>query len=231
VTTVVITGGNRGLGLALAKQHLDQGDTVIGGCRNPSTATELRDAGADVLQLDTGSSASISAFGAAIGDKPIDVLYNNAGIDARAVGAEDGARGALAITEAQFRAVMDVNVLGPLLMVQALAANLEAAGGTIVNVSSQVGSIEVAKGTGRDVSYTSSKAALNMVTLKQSQVLRPLGVTVVSLHPGWVRSDMGGPGADMDPAESAAGIVTLVDKLTLDQTGSFYQWDGTIHPW
>ena len=70
-----------------------------------------------------------------------------------------------------------------------------------------------------------------MVTLKQSQVLRPLGVTVVSLHPGWVRSDMGGPGADMDPAESAAGIVTLVDKLTLDQTGSFYQWDGTIHPW
>jgi NAD(P)-dependent dehydrogenase (short-subunit alcohol dehydrogenase family) len=231
VTTVVITGANRGLGLALAKQHLSQGDTVIGGCRNPSAATELRDAGATVLPLDTGSSDSISAFGAAIGDRPVDVLYNNAGIDARAAGADDGARGALEITEAQFRAVMDVNVLGPVLMVQALAVNLEAAGGKVVNVSSQVGSIEVAQTTGRDISYTSSKAALNMVTVKQSQVLRALGVSVIALHPGWVRSDMGGPSATLDPAESAAGIADLVDKLTLDHTGSFYQWDGTTHIW
>ena len=231
MTTVVITGANRGLGLAIAKQHLSQGDTVIGGCRNPSAASDLRDAGAEVLQLDTGSADSIAAFGAAIGDRAVDVLYNNAGIDARAVGAQDGARGALEITEAQFRSVMDVNVVGPLLMVQALASNLEAAGGLVVNVSSQVGSIEVAKGTGRDVSYTSSKAALNMVTLKQSQVLGPLGVTVISLHPGWVRSEMGGERADLDPAESAAGIVALVGKLTIDNTGSFYKWDGTIHPW
>jgi NAD(P)-dependent dehydrogenase (short-subunit alcohol dehydrogenase family) len=231
VTTVVITGANRGLGLALAMQHLSQGDTVIGGCRNSTAATELRAAGAEVQSLDTGSSESIAAFAAAIGDRPVDLLYNNAGIDARAVGAEDGARGALDITEAQFRAVMDVNVLGPVLMVQALASNLEAAGGTIVNVSSQVGSIEVAQRTGRDISYTSSKAALNMVTLKQSQVLRPLGVTVIALHPGWVRSDMGGPSATLDPTESATGIAALVDKVTIDDTGSFYQWDGTLHPW
>ena len=70
-----------------------------------------------------------------------------------------------------------------------------------------------------------------MVTLKQSQVLRPLGVSVISLHPGWVRSEMGGSGADLDPAESAAGIVALVDKLTIDDTGSFFKWDGTIHQW
>ena len=231
MTTVVITGANRGLGLALAKQHLSQGDVVIGGCRNPSAATELRDAGAEVLQLDIGSGESIAAFGAAVGDRPVDVLYNNAGIDARAAGADDGARGALDITEEQFRAVMDVNVLGPVLMVQALASNLEVAGGKIVNVSSQVGSIEVAQTTGRDVSYTSSKAALNMVTLKQSQVLSPLGISVISLHPGWVRSEMGGPRATLDPAVSATGIAALVDTLTIDQTGSFYQWDGSIHPW
>jgi len=231
VTTVVITGANRGLGLALAKQHLGQGDTVIGGCRNPAAAAELSEAGAEVHQLDTGSGDSIAAFGASVGDRPVNVLYNNAGIDARAVGAEDGSRGALDITEAQFRAVMDVNVIGPLLMVQALASNLEAAGGIIVNVSSQVGSIEVAKGTGRDISYTSSKAALNMVTLKQSQVLRSLGITVISLHPGWLRSEMGGSSADLDHAESAAGIVTLVDKLTIDHTGSFYKWDGSVHIW
>jgi NAD(P)-dependent dehydrogenase (short-subunit alcohol dehydrogenase family) len=231
VSTVVITGAGRGLGLALARQHLAQGATVIGGCRNPSTAQELVSAGAEVLPLDTASGESIAAFGTAMGDRPVDVLYNNAGIDARAVGAEDGARSALDITEQQFRAVMDVNVLGPLLMVQALVGNLRAANGTIVNVSSQVGSIEVAQRTGRDVSYNSSKAALNMLTLKQSQVLRPLGVTVIAIHPGWVRSDMGGSGADLDPAESAAGIVKLVDNLTLDQTGSFFQWDGSIHPW
>ncbi len=231
MTTVLITGANRGLGLALAKQHLAQGDIVIGGCRNPGAATELVDAGAEVHQLDTGSGQSIASFAAAIGDRAVDVLYNNAGIDARAVGAEDGARGALDITEAQFRAVMDVNVLGPVLMVQALAPNVEAAGGVIVNVSSQVGSIEVAKRTGRDISYTSSKAALNMLTLKQSQVLRADDVTVIALHPGWVRSDMGGSGADMDPSESATAIVELVGKLTLDHTGSFYQWDGQIHAW
>ena len=231
MTTVVITGANRGLGLALAKKHLAHGATVIGGCRNPAGAHELTSAGAEVLPLDTGSGESIAAFGKAMGDRAVDVLYNNAGIDARAVGAADGARSALDITEEQFRAVVEVNVLGPLLMVQALIDNLRPAKGTIVNVSSQVGSIEVAHRIGRDVSYNSSKAALNMLTLKQSQVLRADGVTVIAVHPGWVRSDMGGPTASLDPAESAAGIVTLVDKLTIDDTGNFFQWDGSIHPW
>jgi NAD(P)-dependent dehydrogenase (short-subunit alcohol dehydrogenase family) len=231
VTTVVITGANRGLGLALAKEHLAQGATVIGGCRNPAGAEELLLAGAEVHHLDTGSGASIAEFASAVGDRPVDLLYNNAGIDAKAVGAEDGARGALDLTEAQFRAVLDVNLFGPLLMVQALAGNLRAAGGRIVNISSQVGSIEVAQNIGRDASYTTSKAALNMLTLKQSQVLKPDGVTVIAVHPGWVRSDMGGPSATLDPAESAAGIAKLAGNLTLAQTGSFLQWDGSIHPW
>jgi NAD(P)-dependent dehydrogenase (short-subunit alcohol dehydrogenase family) len=231
VTIVVITGANRGLGLALAQQHAEAGATVIGGCRNPTAAIELSRTGAEVHPLDTGSSDSIAAFAKAIGDRPVDVLYNNAGIDARAVGAEDGARGALDLTEQQFRSVLDVNVLGPWLMVKALADNLRAAGGKVVNVSSQVGSIEVAQNTGRDISYTTSKAALNMVTLKESQVLRSQGVTVISLHPGWIRSDMGGPSATLDPSMSAASITKLVDGLSIEQTGSFLQWDGSIHPW
>ncbi|MEP7203682.1 MAG: SDR family oxidoreductase [Ilumatobacteraceae bacterium] len=231
MTTVVITGANRGLGLALAKQHLADGATVIGGCRNPARADELVAAGAEVHVLDTGSGLSISEFGNAIGDRAVDLLYNNAGIDAKAVGADDDARGALELSEAQFRAVIDVNLFGPLLMVQALADNLRAVNGKIVNVSSQVGSIEVAHHIGRDAAYTTSKAALNMLTLKQSQVLRADGVSVIALHPGWVRSDMGGPSATLDPADAAAEIVGLVDKLTIEQTGSFFQWDGSIHPW
>ena len=231
MTTVVITGANRGLGLALAKRYRALGATVIGGCRKPDAAVDLAAAGAEVHPLDTGSGASIAAFGAAVGDRPVDVLFNNAGIDATAVGADDGARGALDLTEAQFRSVIDVNLLGPLLMVQALADNLRAARGKVINVSSQVGSFEVAPRIGRDASYASSKAALNMLSLKQSQVLQPDGVSVIALHPGWVRSDMGGPRATLEPADAASSIASVVDGLTIDQTGSFLQWDGSVHPW
>ena len=231
MTNVVVTGANRGLGLALARLYAAQGATVIGGCRNPLAADQLRDAGAEVHQLDTGSGESVASFAAEIGDRPVDLLFNNAGIDARAVGAEEGARSALELSEAQFRSVMDVNVMGPFLLVKALATNLGAAGGTVVNVSSQVGSIEVAHRIGSDASYTTSKAALNMLTLKQSQALRPAGVTVIALHPGWVRSDMGGPRATLEPADAAASIVGVVAHLTIEHTGSFLQWDGTVHPW
>jgi NAD(P)-dependent dehydrogenase (short-subunit alcohol dehydrogenase family) len=231
VTTVVITGANRGLGLALAKHYIAQGATVIGGCRNPATADGLNEAGAEVHQLDTSSGTSIAAFGDAVGERPVDLLYNNAGIDARAVGAAESARGALDLTEAQFRSVMDVNVLGPMLMVQAVAANLCAVGGKVINISSQVGSIEVAHRIGSDIAYTTSKAALNMLSLKQSQVLRSQGVCVIALHPGWLRSDMGGSRADMEPADAAASIAKVVDHVTIDQTGSFLRWDGSTHPW
>ncbi len=126
---------------------------------------------------------------------------------------------------------MDVNVVGPMLLVQLLAANVRAVEGKIANISSQVGSFVVAQRIGRDVSYTASKAALNMVTLKQSQVFRADGVTVICMHPGWVRSDMGGHGADLEPAAAAAAIAGVLKSVTIEHTGSFLNWDGTIHPW
>jgi NAD(P)-dependent dehydrogenase (short-subunit alcohol dehydrogenase family) len=230
VTTVVISGANRGLGLALAKQYMALGATVIGGCRNPAAADALHDAGAEVHRLDTSSGQSIAAFAREVGDRPVDLLYNNAGIDSRAAGAAESARGALDVTEAQFRSVMDVNVLGPMLMVQAFADNLCAVGGKVINVSSQVGSLEVAHRIGSDIAYGTSKAALNMLSLKQSQALRPKGVTVIALHPGWLRSDMGGARADMEPADAATSIAKVVDHVTIDQTGSFLRWDGSSHP-
>lgn len=231
MTTVVITGANRGLGLALAQHYITSGADVVGGCRTPADAHALRAAGAEVHPLNTSSGDSIAAFAAAVGDRPVDLLYNNAGIDARAAGAADGARGALDLTAEQFEAVMNVNVVGPMLLVQALARNLRAAQGKVVNISSQVGSFEVAQRMGRDVSYAASKVALNMLSLKQAQALRPDGVIVVAIHPGWVRSDMGGPGADLEPSEAAAGVAGVVDAVTIDQSGSFLRWDGSIHPW
>jgi NAD(P)-dependent dehydrogenase (short-subunit alcohol dehydrogenase family) len=231
VTTVVITGANRGLGLALAQQYRSIGAHVIGGCRRPDDAHALRDCGAEIHALDTSSDASIVSFAAAIGERPVDVLINNAGIDARAVGADDDARGALDITAEQFLAVFSVNLVGPMRLVQCLAENLRTAHGIVANISAQVGSMEVAQRIGRDVSYNSSKAALNMLTIKQSQAFRADGVIVVCMHPGWVRSDMGGEGADIEPSEAASGIARALDKLTIDDTGSFLRWDGSVHPW
>ena len=105
MTTVVITGANRGLGLAVAQHYVGVGAHVIGGCRRPDEAHALRATGAELQQLDTASEASMDTFAATIGDRPVDLLYNNAGIDAKAVGADDGARGALDITTEQFMAL------------------------------------------------------------------------------------------------------------------------------
>jgi NAD(P)-dependent dehydrogenase (short-subunit alcohol dehydrogenase family) len=184
-----------------------------------------------VLGFDAADDAAMVAFAAAIGDRPVDVLINNAGLDARAFGVADGARGPLDISRGNFLGVLAVNVVGPLRMVQLLVENLRAAKGTVVNISSQVGSFEVAQRIGRDVAYATSKTALNMVTLKQAQALRGDGVVVVAMHPGWVRTDMGGGGADIEPAEAAAGIARVVDTVGLDQSGSFLRWDGSVHPW
>jgi NAD(P)-dependent dehydrogenase (short-subunit alcohol dehydrogenase family) len=231
MTTIVITGANRGLGLALARQYAGDGAHVIAGCRHPDDADALRATGAEVHPLDMSSDESIDAFAAEVGDRPVDQLINNAGIDAKALGADDGERGPLDITSEQMRGVMNVNVVGPVHLVQVLAANVRAAHGKIANISSQVGSLVVAQRIGRDVSYNASKAALNMVTVKQSQVFKPDGVTVICIHPGWVRSDMGGRGADIEPSEAAASIAGVLNAVTIEHTGSFLNWDGTIHPW
>jgi NAD(P)-dependent dehydrogenase (short-subunit alcohol dehydrogenase family) len=229
--TVVITGAARGLGLSLARAYRAQGDVVIGGCRRPETADLLRSLGAEAVQLDTADAASIASFAQAVGQRPVDILINCAGIDARDSGATEAARSALDLTGEQFDRVMRVNVTGPLLVVQALAAGLRAAKGKLINISSQIGSMEVAQTMGRDVAYAASKAALNMVTIKQSQVLSPSGVTVIAMHPGWLKTAMGGAAAALDPDETAPLIVATIESLTIADTARFLRWDGTTHPW
>ncbi len=231
MSTVLITGANRGLGLELTRAYRSAGHTVIGACRAPSSAADLRATGAEVCALDMSDMGSITALAASLKGRSIDVLYNSAGVDTRAFGATDATRAALTITPEDFESVMRVNVTGPLALVQAMTPGLQAAKGTVVNISSQIGSMEVAKKMGRDIAYATSKAALNMVTLKQSQALVDDGVTVIAMHPGWLKTEMGGSSADLEPAEAAGQIMTNVSALTIADTGRFIRWDGTTHPW
>ncbi len=223
---VVITGGKSGLGLELAKAYEAAGHHVIVGCRNAAVAPV-----GEAYELDMASESSIAAFAAHLGDRPIDVLINNAGIDGRNVGATDGHREALTISSATFTAVMEVNVNGPLLLTQHLAPNLRATKGKVLNISSQIASMEVAQTMGRDISYAASKAAFNMVSIKLAQALKPDGVTVVMMHPGWLRTAMGGPSAAVEPEVAAAEIMATINGLTLDDTSTFIRSDGSLHPW
>lgn len=228
---VVITGANRGVGLALTEAWRAKGAHVIAGCRTPASATALAATGAEIHAFDQASEASIAAFAAAIGDRQVDVLVNCAGIDATALGAPDGERTVLQLSADDFRGVMEVNVVGPMLLTRALVPNLKLGPGKIINITSQIGSMELGMVMGRDVSYAASKSALNMVSLKFAWALKGDGIPVVMVHPGWVRTDMGGPSATVDPVDSAAGIIAVTEAATIESTGTFVRWDGSTHPW
>jgi NAD(P)-dependent dehydrogenase (short-subunit alcohol dehydrogenase family) len=228
---VVITGANRGLGLELARRYAERGDEVWAGCRRPAEATELAAVTGHVLELDVASSTSIDRFAGQIGPAPVHVLVNNAGVDARALGVPDDERDVLQLDEATLLDEVRINAIGPMLLVRALLDPLRAAAGPrVVNMSSTVGSMEVAATIGRDVGYVVSKAALNMITVKLAGRLNH--VTVVALHPGLLRTALGTPRGDLeDPADASVEIVALLDRLTLAESGSFLRRDGSIHPW
>jgi NAD(P)-dependent dehydrogenase (short-subunit alcohol dehydrogenase family) len=230
---VVITGANRGLGLELARCYAQRGDDVWAGCRRPAEADELLGLTQHVLELDVASSASIERFAAGVGAAPVDVLFNNAGVDGRALGVPDGERDVLQLGEDVFLGEIRINALGPMVLARALVERLRRAGRPrIVNISSMVGSLEVAATAGRDVGYTTSKAALNMITVKLAVRLRDDGVIAIALHPGILRTALATPrGEYEEPADAAVEIVALVDRLTMADSGAFVRRDGSHHPW
>jgi NAD(P)-dependent dehydrogenase (short-subunit alcohol dehydrogenase family) len=232
VSTVVVTGANRGLGLELARVYASHGDRVIAACRNPAAADELAAVTDNVHAVDMGDEHSITDFVEDIGDQPVDIVLNNAGIDARNLGAADSERDVLTQTPAQLMGQVAVNAVGPWLLSRGLLPQLRrAANPRIVNMTSQIGSMEVGQRIGRDVGYAASKAALNMITIKLAVRLRDEGITAIVLHPGHLRTDMGGAAAAMHPADAARQIVALVEGLTIADTGTFRRWDGSVHPW
>lgn len=223
--TLLITGANRGIGLALARGFAGDGWRVHAGCRQPERAAELKAVEGDVTlhRLDVTDGLRVHGLARELADEAIDLLVNNAGTF--------GPRGGFGETDYdEWLKVLAVNTLAPMRMAERFVAQVaRSERRQIVNISSRMGSM--ANDKGGAYGYRSSKAALNRVTKGLSADLRDRGITVVALHPGWVQTDMGGVGADITVEASAAGLRRVIDGLTPDHSGRFFNYDGEEIAW
>jgi NAD(P)-dependent dehydrogenase (short-subunit alcohol dehydrogenase family) len=229
MTTVLITGANRGIGLEFVRQYAADDARVHACCRNPEDAHELRRsaAGHDVVihPLDVTDQQAIRDLAAAVDDEAIDVLVNNAGI----YGAEAQDFGALDYDD--WDVVLRTNVIGPYRVAEALADRVAASQQKrIANLSSGMASI-AGNTSGGSYVYRSSKTALNMVVVNLARDLAEYGISVIALCPGWVATDMGGAGANITPAESVEGLRRVIARSDLTRSGGFYRHNGETVPW
>jgi NAD(P)-dependent dehydrogenase (short-subunit alcohol dehydrogenase family) len=223
--TILITGANRGIGLALTVELLKGGHKVLAGARKPAKAPELEKLrgeygqSLEVLELDVTSDASVEAAAAKAG--PLDVLVNNA-----AVFPEEGDESIFEMKLEHFRAAFETNVLGVIRVTRAFVPLLEKGSQPrIVNISSGAGSVAAKEDHGY-YAYSASKAALNMVTRAMAAEFRPRGICVVAMTPGWVKTEMGGPNAPLTPEQSARGIARTITTLTMEKTSLFIERTG-----
>ena len=232
MNTVLITGSNKGIGLEMVKIYLDQGRSVIACCRNPAGAEALQALAAanDKLRVEAvevGDPSSVVALKERLGDTPIDILLNNAGTAGPAPEKQS-------TQDIDFDGYLDtfkVNTLAPLHILQQFRTNLAA--GTdpkAVTITSQMGAISF-EFINMMYAYCASKAAVNKIMRMIGDDMKQDGIAVQLIHPGWVKTDMGGPGADLEPIESAQGIVDTISKITLDDSTAFHKWNGEVHGW
>jgi NAD(P)-dependent dehydrogenase (short-subunit alcohol dehydrogenase family) len=227
---IVITGANRGIGLGLARAFAARGDEIWAGARRPDEARELQALAAasngrvHVHPVDVRDDAQVRAFAAAVGDAPVDVLVNNAGV------ASPWSKGLMDLDLDEAMRLFDTNALGALRVTRALIPNLRAARGKIVNMTSLMGSI-ADNGSGRAYPYRMSKAALNMATRNLEHEVKGFGGVAVALHPGWVQTDMGGAGATESVEVTADRILKVIDRLGPDESGRFWHAKGQELPW
>lgn len=220
MATVCITGANRGIGFEIARQLIDRGDEVIAVCRKPSGA--LSNLGVPIIDtVDVADGAGIEHLAERLQGVELDVLINNAGV------LSDESLDDLDID--RIRRQFEVNSLGPLRVTAALRRNL-GAGAKVAIITSRMGSIDDNTSGGR-YGYRMSKAAVNMAGRSLAHDLRPDGVAVAIIHPGFVRTDMTGNTGLIDPPESAAGIIARIDELTTETSGSFWHANGEKLPW
>lgn len=219
VPHLLVTGGARGIGFALCRRALARGWRVSATLRAGPVP-----AGVTPFQIDLRDHAALPALAAEVG--PLDILINNAGV----IGPEGNTLSPL--DAAAFLEVLAINTLAPLAVTQALLPNLMAAPsgfGRVLSISSQMASMGSAKSD--HIAYRASKVALNKVMQAMATDLAPKGIAAVAIDPGWVKTDMGGPEAELDPDRVADGILEIAAKLTLAQSGGFLRHDGPPRDW
>lgn len=222
--TVLIAGASRGLGLELAVQYAADGWQVIAGCRSPEQTRGWLPGNVDVQPLDVCSPESIAALGWHLDDAPLDLMICNAGL----YGPDSGSF--IAPGDATFDEVMHTNVLAPMRLIQMFGRCVASARGVMAVMSSRMGSI--ADTTGSDaLVYRASKAAANMVVKAAANEFGPMGARVVALHPGWVRTDMGGEGASLGVAEAVDGLRSVLAGIDDDDNGHFIDYSGRRLVW
>jgi len=231
---VFITGASRGLGLELTRQYLARGAQVFAACRCPEKADNLRalttaaSGQLIVLRLDVTNENTIDMIGRTVGAQAdgLEVLINNA-----ALGPTGPAEALTTVSSAALIEMFRVNAFGPLLVARRLADLLQAGRQPrLVNISSDAGSLAAKQGGGW-YGYGGSKAALNLFTRALAADLRDAGIIVIAMHPGWVRTDMGGSQAPLLPTDAVRQILAVVDRLTLADTSKFYSYEGREYAW
>jgi NAD(P)-dependent dehydrogenase (short-subunit alcohol dehydrogenase family) len=224
--TILITGANRGIGLALATDLVKGGHKVIATARNPAKAALLNELSAshpamlEIVEMDVTSDKSVAAAATTV-KGPIDILVNNA-----AGFPEEGDESIFAMKLDHFREAYDTNVIGVVRVTRAFFPHLEKGNNPrIVNISSGAGSV-TAKDDHGYYAYSASKAALNMVTRAIAAEFQPKNICVVAMTPGWVKTEMGGPNAPLTPEASAQAIARTIATLTMESTSMFIERTG-----
>ncbi|MGQ9427494.1 SDR family oxidoreductase [Gilvimarinus sp. F26214L] len=220
MSTVLITGANRGIGLALARLYRERGDTVYGVCRTPSD--ELQACGAEVIaQVDVTTEDGVNRLREKLGTVKLDLLINNAGIlRTESLGGID---------RDTVRSQFETNALAPLMLTEALADHL-GEGAKVAMITSRMGSVED-NTSGGYYGYRMSKAALNAASKSLAIDLKGRGIAVAILHPGMVSTDMIGGHGDISPEDAAQRLAARIDQLTLQNSGTFWHANGDLLPW
>lgn len=223
MATALITGANRGIGLALCRLLVERGDRVIAACR--SSSPELDALSGQGVQIATGldvtSDGSVAALRSRLSTVDLDLLVNNAGIMTHEH-LDD-------LDFARIRRQFEVNSLGPLRVTAALLDRMRP-GAKIAFITSRMSSLGD-NTSGGDYGYRMSKAALNMAAVSLARDLAARDIAVAVLHPGWVRTNMTGGQGQLDPAESATGLLARIDALTEATSGGFWHVNGDRLPW
>ncbi len=228
--TLLITGANRGIGLELCKHYLDKGWEVHACCRNPAKATALnkltdRHNALTVHELEVTNERQMDVLVKALNNKPVDILLNNAGV--HALGASQFGK----TDDKAWEEAVAVNLLAPMKMMEHFVKNVAISNKKIIaSISSKMASMDDNR-SGGAYAYRATKAALNAVMVSAAHDLRHLDIIALILHPGWVRTDMGGPHGEISVEESATMLCKILDNCDMSDSGKFFDIDGSVIPW